>query len=131
MARLGIRWKLTLWYGLVLAVLLTGFSAAVYWTLRHQLMGRIDQGLTEELSDVRHEVESATDAPGLLVWLDRRFAHHEGFDFQITRADGTRFFTNARLADKSLPLSPIVPDHPTSPSFETIIAGSNRWRVVT
>src|SRR5215216_7122759 len=122
MARLGIRWKLTLWYGLVLTVLLTGFSAVVYWTLRHQLMERIDQGLTEELADVRYEVERATDAPGLLVWLDRRFAHHEGFDFQITRADGARFFANDRLADKTLP--PVVPDHPTEPSFGTIDAGS-------
>ena len=98
MARLGIRWKLTLWYGLVLAVLLTGFSAVVYFTLRHQLMERIDQGLTEELADVRYEVERAPDAPGLLAWLDRRFAHHEGFDFQISRADGSRFFASV-IAD--------------------------------
>jgi heavy metal sensor kinase len=131
MARLGIRWRLTLWYGLVLAVLLTGFSAVVYWTLRHQLMERIDQGLTEELADVRYEVERATDAPGLLVWLDRRFAHHEGFDFQIIRSDGTRFFANDRLTDKTLPLSPAVPDHPAPPNFETINAGQGRWRVVT
>ncbi|MCI0705244.1 MAG: heavy metal sensor histidine kinase [Planctomycetia bacterium] len=128
MTRLSIRWKLTLWYGLVLAVLLTGFSAVVYWTLRHQLMSRIDLGLTEELADVRYEVERAADTLGLLVWLDRRFARHEGFDFQITRPDGTRFFVNERLADKNLPLSPAVPDHPR---FESIELENGRWRVVT
>src|SRR5829696_6141146 len=112
MARLGIRWKVTLWYGLVLAVLLTGFSAVVYWTLRHQLLGRIDQALTEEPADVRYEVERAADAPGLLGWLARGFAPPEAFDFQATRPDGTRFFANNRLADKTLPLPPAVPDHP-------------------
>ena len=131
MARLGIRWKLTLWYGLVLAVLLAGFSTVVYGTLRHQLMERMDQGLTEELADVRYEVGRAADAPGLLVWLDRRFAHHEGFDFQIARADGTRLFASDRLADRTLPLPPVAPDHPNPPNFETISAGQGRWRVVT
>jgi heavy metal sensor kinase len=131
MARLGIRWKLTLWYGLVLTVLLAGFSAVVYLTLRHQLMERMDQGLTEELADVRHEVERATDTPDLLVWLDRRFAHHEGFDFQITRADGVRFFASDRLADRTLALPPAAPEHPAAPSFETTGAGAGRWRVVT
>ncbi len=130
MARLDIRWKLTLWYGLVLTVLLAGFSATVYWTMRHHLMGRIDQGLTEELADVRYEVERATDAPGLLVWLDRRFARHEGFDFQVTRPDGPRFFASDRLADKALPLPPSASDHP-SPRFESLDLGSGRWRVVT
>src|SRR5262249_28618980 len=70
----------------------------------------------------------ASDAPGLLVWLDRRFAHHEGFDFQITRADGTRFFASDRLADRTLLLPPATPDHPAPPSFETIEAGPGRWR---
>src|SRR5262249_3025384 len=42
-----------------------------------------------------------------------------------------RFFANDRLADKTLPLSPAVTDHPTPPTFETIGVGSGRWRVVT
>ncbi len=44
MRRLSIRWKLTLWYGGVLAVVLAVFSTAVYFTMRHQLLARIDQG---------------------------------------------------------------------------------------
>jgi heavy metal sensor kinase len=131
MAHLGIRWKLTLWYGLVLTVLLAVFSAVVYWVLRHQLMERMDEALTEELADVRHEIERATDTPALLVWLDRRFAHHEGFDFQITRADGTRFFASDRLADRALAAPPSAPDHPAPPHFESVEAGQDRWRVVT
>ena len=87
MTGLSIRWKLTLWYGGVLAVILVLFSAAVYLTLRHQLLERIDQGLAEELADVLYEVKRANDPPSLHEWLDRRFGRHEGFDFQITRPD--------------------------------------------
>src|SRR5262249_45086396 len=102
--RLSIRWRLTLWYGGVLAAVLTAFGAAVFFTIRHHLLTRIARGLTEELADVLSEVRRASDEAGLLEWLHRRFAHHEGFDFQLTRPSGARFFTNVRLADTFLPL---------------------------
>src|SRR5882672_4485189 len=105
MKRLNIRWKLTLWYGGVLAVVLTLFSGSVYFVMRHQLLGRIDQGLHEELSDVLSEVKGATNGAGLLHWLQRRFAQHEGFDFEITKADGQRFFVNPRLSERGLSFS--------------------------
>ncbi len=128
MKRLSIRWRLTLWYGGVLAIVLSGFSAAVFLTMRHQALRRIDQGLTEELSDVLYEVKRASDPKGLHEWLDRRFARHEGFDFQITRPGGERFFANLRLADQSLPL----PDTATESSlFQSVtVASSGRWRIV-
>lgn len=129
MRHLSIRWKLTLWYGLILTLLLGAFSGTVYWTMRHHLLQRIDRGLTEELADVRYEIERANDAAGLSVWLERRFARHEGFDFQITRDDGTRFFVNDRMADKSLPVSKHDTDQPV---FDTVPLGhSDRWRVVS
>src|SRR5262249_7781882 len=98
--------------------------------MRHQLLGRIDRGLTEELADVRYEVERAADTPGLQVWLDRRFARHEGFDFQITRADGTPLFANDPLADKTPPTPPVAPGA-SAPRFESIRVEAGRWRVVT
>ena len=101
---MSIRWKLTCWYAGVLAIVLTGFSLAVYLVMRHQALERIDQGLTEELSDVIYEIKRASDAKGLDEWLHRRFFRHEGFDFQITKPDGGRVFANARLADTRLPL---------------------------
>lgn len=128
MRRLSIRWKLTLWYGTVLAVVLAGFGAAVYFTMRHQMRERVDQGLAEELADVLSEVRRARDERGLAEWLDRRFAHHEGFDFQITRPGGDRFFANQRLGDTVLP----APEGgaPPSPTFRDISLGGRRWRVV-
>lgn len=128
MKRLNIRWKLTLWYGGVLAVVLFLFSGTIYLTMRYQLLERTDQGLTEELADVRYEVKRADNSKSLLEWLDRRFARHEGFDFQITNPGGERFFANTRLADKTLP----VPEHVgDGPVYETVeMAGRGRWRIV-
>jgi two-component system, OmpR family, heavy metal sensor histidine kinase CusS len=131
MKRLSIRWKLTLWYGGVLAVVLLVFGAAVFFTMRHQFLERIDQGLAEELAEVRYEVKQATDADALLKWLERRFSRHEGIDFQITRPNGDRFFVNQRLIDKSLPI-PMMPADSDSPLYESVRMGSSgRWRVVS
>jgi two-component system, OmpR family, heavy metal sensor histidine kinase CusS len=130
MNRLHIRWKLTLWYGGVLAVVLTLFSGSVYFVMRHQLLQRIDQGLHEELSDVMSEVKRATSSSGLLEWLNRRFAQHEGFDFEITKPDGQRFFVNPRLVERELSFS--QPLATTTAKIESLSVGSaGRWRVVS
>ncbi|MEX0702976.1 MAG: heavy metal sensor histidine kinase [Planctomycetales bacterium] len=144
MKRPTIRWKLTLWYAGVLAVVLTLFSGVVYFTMRHQLLGRIDQGLDEELADVLSEVDRAGDSAGMLKWLHRRFAHHEGFDFEITDAHGRRVFVNPRLVERGLSFAPAStagstrssPAGSTSqdaeaPRLETRNVGSAGWRIVT
>ena len=40
MRRLSIRWRLTLWYGAVLAAVLAAFGSAVYVMMRHGLIAR-------------------------------------------------------------------------------------------
>ncbi len=131
MKRLSIRLKMTLWYGAVLAIVLLAFGAVVYLTMRHQLLSRIDQGLDEELADVLYEVKRANDPKSLSEWLDRRFARHEGFDFQITRPSGERFFVSARLADQSLSI-PAPATVTETPHYESASAAdSKRWRIVT
>lgn len=130
MRRLSIRWQLTMWYGAVLALVLTVFSAAVYFTMRHQLLRRIDSGLSEELADVLSELRRARDEPGLKEWLQRRFAQHAGFDFQITRPDGRRFFVNERLGDASFP--PPEGAVTAAPAFHDVaLENGGRWRVVS
>lgn len=127
---LSIRWKLTLWYSGVLAVVLAVFGSVVFVMMRQHLLQRIDQGLNEELSDVLSEVKRATSSDGLKEWLDRRFAEHAGFDFQITRENGERFFFNARLADKAWPL-PTWQTESNIPSFETVpLKSKGAWRIV-
>lgn len=125
---LKIRWKLTLWYGGVLAFVLFVFGAVVFVIMRHHLLERIDQGLKEELSDVISEVARAKTSSDLLLWLNRRFAAHAGFDFQITKQNGERFFYNPRLADRAWP-PPIK--NSAEPNFYNLPVKANHdWRVV-
>jgi heavy metal sensor kinase len=125
---MSIRWRLTLWYGASLAVALTGFGGAVYFVARHQSVERIDRGLSEEAADVLSEVRRARTDRELGEWLQRRFGRHEGYDFQISRADGGRYFANDRLADKALPL-PEQGRLSESPSYRSVSADGGRWRV--
>jgi heavy metal sensor kinase len=130
---LSIRWRLTLWYGLVLAVALAAFAAAVYFTQRHHALQRVDQGLSEELADVLSEVNRAESDAGLGVMLNRRFYGHQGFDFQITRRDGSRYFVNRRLADASASL-PLPEEGRLSqtPSYRSVRGeDGRRWRIVS
>ena len=128
---LSIRWRLTLWYGAVLAAVMVAFGTAVYLTMRHHALGRIDQGLAEELDEVLTEMRRPHTESGLFEWLDRRFSAHEGFDYQVTRPGGDRFFANRRLAGTALPL-PEPGQLSDSPSCRDVAAeGGGRWRVVS
>jgi two-component system heavy metal sensor histidine kinase CusS len=131
MKRWSVRWQLTLWYGGVLALVLVFFCVIVLFVMRHQLLQRIDQGLTEELADVLYEVKRAGDSAGLQGWLERRFARHEGFDFQITDGTGDRFFVSERLLQHGLPLPEPIPTD-EGPVFQSLTIGSGgRWRIVS
>jgi heavy metal sensor kinase len=125
--RLSIRWKLTFWYGGVLAVVLAAFSLAVFLVMRHHALARLDEGLTEELADVLYEIKKAGEPSTLQEWLERRFSRHEGFDFQITKQSGERFFASARLTTTLLPLPDTVTD---APAFANVLVDSRgRWRI--
>jgi HAMP domain-containing protein len=111
MGNLSIRLRLTTWYGGVLASVLIAFGAVIYFTMRHQMLSRLDHGLREEMADVLSEIQRAKDRDSMLEWLDRRFGQHQGFDFQITTTDGGRVFVNDRLGDVQLPIpSPLMVD---------------------
>ncbi|MFV1968528.1 MAG: HAMP domain-containing protein, partial [Pirellulaceae bacterium] len=129
MKKLGIRWQLTLWYSSVLAVVLTAFGTAVYLVMRHDLLERLDAGLDEELADVLNEVRRAKARSEMLVWLDRRFGQHEGFDFQVTVLEGARIFHNPRLADRRLPI-PNLSARGKAVYTTTGSAEDVRWRIV-
>jgi heavy metal sensor kinase len=128
---LSVRFRLTLWFGAALAVVLLGFGTLTYFLTRHQQLERVDDGLREELSDVLSEVKKGSDRQAMLGWLERRFAHHEGFDFQVTAKSGERIFANLRLGDSRLP-TPEMPAGSEAPVYETVsIPQSGRYRIVT
>jgi heavy metal sensor kinase len=122
--------RLTIWYGGVLAVVLAVFGVVIYFTMRHQMLSRIDHGLREEMADVLSEVDRAESREGMLHWLDRRFGQHQGFDFQVSTSDGGRVFVNERLGEQQMPIpSSLVADRDVFESHQR--RDAPRWRIVT
>jgi len=111
MGVLSIRWRLTLWYGAVLAVVLAIFGGAVYLMMSHVLTERAGAGLLMESAEVEQEIARAKSADVLSTWLDRRFAHHPGFDIQVSTPRGECIFRSERIRDSGLP----VPTSPPAP----------------
>jgi heavy metal sensor kinase len=70
---LSIRWRLTLWNTLALAVVLFGFSALVYVMLRHALYERVDHSLISVFRFFQ-DLESKTK-PDLSYWIEEAKEH--------------------------------------------------------
>jgi two-component system heavy metal sensor histidine kinase CusS len=77
--RLSIRWRLTLWNTLALAVVLLSFSGLVYLLLRHALYEQIDRTLLTEHAQLEHDERLAEQPTERLQhWVDE-FQEHEKF----------------------------------------------------
>ena len=97
MKRLNVRWRLTLWYGTVLSVIVAGFGVTAFLMMRQHLSTRIDFELEEEVGELALEVRLARDEAELKEQLQRRFFHHAGYDFQVSTSDGHLVFCSERL----------------------------------
>jgi heavy metal sensor kinase len=123
MKRLSIRWRLTLWYGLVLATVLAVFGAAVFVTMRHGLLTRADEALAGELDEVSDDILAAKDGAKLFRQLERRFARPEGYEFQVSRVGGEPVFQSDRLKPRRFPVPP-VPNSLKHLDFESVPLGT-------
>ncbi len=105
--RLNIRWRLTLWNTLALAVVLTCFAALVYGLLRHALFEQTDRVLQVGLGQLQGDarVEAATEQR-LRYWIEE-FKEHQNLFCVVYRADGTLYARTAELAVESVPLPPV------------------------
>ncbi|MBW3600315.1 MAG: hypothetical protein KY475_23985, partial [Planctomycetes bacterium] len=67
MSRLSIRWRLTVWNTVALAVLLTAVGSLVYALLRHAMYAQVDRvslvQYRELLQDERMEADHETRLP--------------------------------------------------------------------
>jgi heavy metal sensor kinase len=119
MGRLSIRWRLTLWYGAVLAAVLAVFGASVYLMMRHTLLARTGTGMGMESAEVAEEVARSRDRATLGTWLERRFARHPGYDIQVSTPGGEALFRSERIKREGLPKAtdPPVDGRPTFENF--------------
>jgi two-component system, OmpR family, heavy metal sensor histidine kinase CusS len=128
MGVLSIRWRLTLWYGAVLAVVLAIFGGAVYLMMRHVLTERAGAGLLMESAEVEQEIARARNAEILSTWLERRFARHPGFDIQVSTPEGERIFRSERIHDSGLPV-PTSPPAPGQSLFIDCVLDRGRFHI--
>lgn len=99
---LTIRWRLTLWYGAAMSVVMILFSGAILWLTARNQADRIDFELNEEMNEVSFHVLRLTDRAELLEELRAEFGSHETFEFDIACRDGSALFLSSRLEQQRL-----------------------------
>jgi two-component system, OmpR family, heavy metal sensor histidine kinase CusS len=129
MKGLSIRWRLTLWYGAVLATVLAVFGASVYLMMRHALLARTGAGMSMESTEVAEEVARSRDRSTLGTWLERRFARHPGYDIQVSTPGGEALFRSERIKANGLP-KPSDPPAAGRPTFESFGGQSGHARLL-
>jgi two-component system, OmpR family, heavy metal sensor histidine kinase CusS len=108
MKPLSIRWRLTLWYGVVLSAILLGFSVAVFFLMRHHLIALTDAALAEELADFAGDLARCASLDTVPAELGLRYATHEGYEFQVSTASGAVLFRSSGLDSAGLPIQRVV-----------------------
>jgi heavy metal sensor kinase len=104
--RLSIRWRLTLWNTLALALVLVGFSALVYWLLAEALYERLDRSLLAELNELERDdrMESQRDER-LRHWI-YEFKEHENISCIVYDSAGKVHDRTVELAEATIPHFP-------------------------
>jgi heavy metal sensor kinase len=106
--RLSIRWRLTLWNALALAVVLLGFAALVYGLLRHALYAHLDRKLLTGLQELEQDRQVAADLKaGLRHWI-YELHEHEGVFAAVYGPGGEVEDRTEELAQGSVPPAPQV-----------------------
>lgn len=100
----NVRWKLTLWYGAVLTLIVAAYGMCVAIMMNHHLLARTDFELDEELTELALEVRLAKDDADLKQQLQHRFFQHATFLFQVGPLGGNPLFRSEALGEMTLPI---------------------------
>src|SRR5215212_5526919 len=104
--RLSVRWRLTLWNTLALAVLLLGFSSLVYALMAHALYEQVDRTLLSELRQLQQDERLAHQPEERLAhWIDEFLEHEKNFCI-VYHADGRIYRRTPELAEECVPAAP-------------------------
>jgi heavy metal sensor kinase len=112
--RLSIRWRLTLWYTLALAIVLLGFGALVYGLLARALHQRIDGTLLSQfqlLEDLQQEPHPPADWHGRLAHEIYEFKEHADILCVVYAPDGAVYERTEQLDGRSVPPPSAVVPH--------------------
>ncbi|MBI3838817.1 MAG: heavy metal sensor histidine kinase [Planctomycetia bacterium] len=131
MNRLAIRWRLTLWYSSILAIILILFGAGVYYLMEYHLVNRLDRDLSAELGGIDEELEESSTKAGVSARLHRRFGHYEHLLFDVRDAGGSEPLFTRRLGESPFPPPRPVLDSDRTDYFTYQAADGSRWRIAT
>ena len=121
MRRLSIRWRLTLWYGAVLLIILLGFSGAVYLLMQRHLLTLNDSALREELDELTDEVGRVEALSSLPDVLRLRFPGHEGYELQVGTVAGKSLFRSMGIGSKGLPRTVVLRSGVDGSTYENVM----------
>jgi heavy metal sensor kinase len=126
---LSIRWRLTLWNAVALAILLAGSGTLVYLLLARIHYQRIDRSLQVELEELEEKMNGQEDnsrAIRLRHWI-YEFKEHENIFCIVYDRSGKVHERTEELAEESIPAAPAVaPDERRFADMTVPIVGHQR-----
>ncbi|MCI0458674.1 MAG: heavy metal sensor histidine kinase [Gemmataceae bacterium] len=127
--RWSIRWRLTVWNTLALAVLLVALAGLIYALLAQALYAAVDRKLLACWNDLEHEPAVARDRTLLQHWIGE-FWEHEGIACTVYDERGLIVDRLDKLAPDAVPPFPgAAPDEPQLSSATLPIMGRQRLLV--
>jgi signal transduction histidine kinase len=100
-----IRTRLALWFTLILAVMLAGFSVTVYQVTRASLLSEIDRDVRQRAAAIAVTARPPEGETGLRVPSLDVFTAPDTY-LEVLAADGVVVARSANLGKRTLPLSP-------------------------
>lgn len=119
---ISLRWRLTLWYGLLTAVALGGFIVISYRAFSDSLLSEIDNTLVERANHVTDALSVIPNRPveGVSPEITDEF-RSPGVYVQILNAEGTIVARSFNLGTQQLPITAVdLESAPSSDGFYTI-----------
>ena len=92
MRRLNIRWRLTLWFGAAMMVLLVVRSFWIYFLMDWRLTAVTDARLNANLNTLESAIQTADDRNELAAALKKYARRHGDLEIQIVGPDAKASF---------------------------------------
>jgi two-component system heavy metal sensor histidine kinase CusS len=106
--RLSVRWRLTLWNTLGLAVMLLAFAGLVYALLRHALYEQIDRKLLGAFGQLEQDWRTAAEPDERLRYWIYEWREHENLSAVAYDAEGKVRARTEELAPDSVPPAAVL-----------------------
>ncbi len=127
----SIRWRMTLWYGMMVALLVIVFGASVFVLTVRRFSTRVDFELAEEMHELQLEVNGEHSREHLLKELQAEFAEHQSYEFEILQTNGSPLFRSQRLQSRPLRINGPSETWPTElETSEVRLEGLGELRVM-